>query len=121
MRGSTLLCDTDYPVLGASFFSVSGVEYPVWLDNLGNLTYRTGGVNTLIEAGLATDKEVEFVAYNDAQPVLFGCNETDGLFKVDQTFSYFNIDSNPTSCICYSGTSKRIFRSFGNVVKYSDQ
>jgi hypothetical protein len=121
MRGSELLCDTDCPVLGASFFSVSGVEYPVWLDNLGNLTYRTGVVNTLIEAGLTTTKETEFVPYNDAQPVLFGCNETDGLFKVDQTFGYFNIDSNPTSCICYSGTSKRIFRSFGNVVEWSDQ
>lgn len=122
MRGSNLLCDTDYPVLGASLFNVTDVDYPVWQDTLGNLKYRVGGVNTLIQGSLSLVKETSFVSYNEySSPVLFGANEGDGLYKVDNSFTYTNIDSDPVSGICYSGTSKRLFKFYKNVVEYSDQ
>ena len=101
---------------------MSGTDYAVWINSDGTLQYwdGTSSTNTNIQIGLSATYESSFLAYNlPAGAVLYGANATNGIYKIDTSFSYSSVSAEPAQCLCYSGRSGRMFFANGQKIYFS--
>jgi hypothetical protein len=124
-RGSTLYLDITLRALGAGVLYKNSINYFVWVDNEGNLKYRTeAGAISVIKTGLDSTYRHEFYFYNLLNnETLYGCNRNDGIYKITLSggsLVYASVNTEGAWSMSYSQVSGRLFFTNGHKSFFSE-
>jgi hypothetical protein len=92
--GSNVIYDNKYKCLGLSYYSNNGDNHIVYVDYRGYLNYFNGTNEVLIQE-LAKEKHKFVMFGTETLSALYGCNATNGVYKVNSDFSYSAIANSP--------------------------